>query len=298
MTVHTVEAGRREETIVTSDVVGAGGVRLHVREWGPRRAPAILFIHGWSQNHLSWKYQFTGTLSDEFRVVAFDLRGHGMSDCPVAEEAYTDGQLWADDIAAIINRCELERPVLVGWSFGGYVACDYVRAHGQKEIAGINFVDWAVMLGNTEKERALAGRGFEDYFAGSISADFPTNIEAMRGFIRACVASELAQEDMETMLCYNIVVPPFVRKAVAMRGQLDNSELLGTLTVPVLVTQGLADTVTRPAATDHIIRCCPTAVSSLYEGVGHSPFLEAPGRFNRELADFVRSTQPSGGSGQ
>ena len=64
------------------DVSGGGGLHLHVREWGPKNGPAILFIHGWSQNHLCWRRQWESPLADEFRLVAFDCRGHGMSQAP------------------------------------------------------------------------------------------------------------------------------------------------------------------------------------------------------------------------
>ena len=93
--------------------------------------PPILFIHGWSQNHLCWVKQYESALADEFRLVAYDLRGHGMSEAPLEPEHYTDGRLWADDVAAIIDQLGLDRPVLVGWSYGGFVICDYVRAYGQ-----------------------------------------------------------------------------------------------------------------------------------------------------------------------
>jgi len=125
-------------------VIGGSGVRLHVREWGRGDAPAILFIHGWSQNHLCWRKQYESKLADEFRLVAFDLRGHGMSEAPQAQEHYTEPQPWADDIAAIIEQLGLDRPVLVGWSYAGFIICDYVRAYGQDAIAGINFVGAAV----------------------------------------------------------------------------------------------------------------------------------------------------------
>ena len=127
-------------------VIGGGGVRLHVREWGKNSAPAILLIHGWSQNHLCWQKQYESELAEEFRLVAFDLRGHGMSDAPLAQENYTEPQLWADDIAAIIKQLGLDRPVLVGWSYAGFIVCDYIRAYGQNAIAGINFVGAAVTL--------------------------------------------------------------------------------------------------------------------------------------------------------
>jgi non-heme chloroperoxidase len=279
-----------EEHAVRSSVVqSSDGVRLRTYEWGRSDAPPILFIHGWSQSHLSWKRQYLSALAERFRVVVYDLRGHGASDCPREESAYTDAQLWADDVAAIIDQLALDRPVLVGWSFGGYVTCDYVRAYGQGAIAGINFVCWAVMLGNTEKERALTGQGFHDHFAGSISDDVQANIDAMRGFIRVCVEGELAQDDLEELLAFNMMVPPYVRRAVATRGTLDNSDLLRSITRPVLVSQGELDRVTRRAAAAHIVGCCPNSDESVYEGVGHSPFMERPERFNAELAAFADS---------
>jgi non-heme chloroperoxidase len=58
--------------------------------------------------------------------------------------------------------------------------------------------------------------------------------------------------------------------------------------VPLLVTQGRADTVVLPAMAEHVLATCPTAKASWYDGTGHVPHLEDPGRFNRELADLTR----------
>jgi non-heme chloroperoxidase len=269
------------------EVVAPDGVRLHVREAGPETAPAILFIHGWSQCWLSWKGQMESELAKRFRLVAFDLRGHGMSDEPRVPEAYTEAQRWADDVETLITELDLERPILVGWSYGGYVTCDYIRAHGQERIAGINLVDWAVMIGDSPTERALTGDGFNDYFEGSISDDLPTSIEAMIGFVDECYEKPISKADRDLVLAFNILVSPFVRKWVATRGALDNSDLLRSVTLPVLVSQGDADTITRRAAAAHIVSCCPNSRESIYEGVGHMPFLEEVDRFNRELGEFA-----------
>ena len=108
-------------------VRGGGGLRLHVREWGRPDGPPILFIHGISESHLCWARQYQSKLAKEFRLVAYDLRGHGMSQAPRAGALHRH-KLWADDVAAIIQQLGLERPVLVGWSYGGYIICDYLRA--------------------------------------------------------------------------------------------------------------------------------------------------------------------------
>jgi non-heme chloroperoxidase len=267
-------------------VQGGDGLRLHVREWGNADGPPILFIHGWSQNHLCWARQYESALAVKFRLVAYDLRGHGMSQAPLGPGHYTDGKLWADDVAAIIEELGLGRPVLVGWSYGAFVICDYVRAYGQDQIAAVGFVEGAVKLGEAAFG-TLIGPGFLDHFAGATADDLPTNIATMRSFVRACVVKPVPDEDLETAMCWNAVVPAAIRAHLAAR-ELDYDDVLGALEVPLLVTQGRADTVVLPAMAEHVLATCPTAEASWYEGTGHVPHLEEPERFNRELAELTR----------
>jgi non-heme chloroperoxidase len=274
----------------THTVSGGGGLRLHVREWGPADAPPILLIHGWSQNHLCWARQYESALAGEFRLVAFDLRGHGMSEAPLEPEHYTDGALWADDVAAIIEALRLDRPVLVGWSYGAFAICDYVRRHGQDKIAAIEFVEGVTKLGPAAFG-TLIGPGFLDNFADMTADDLPTNIRGIRNFIRACEANPLAAEEFETAVGWNAAVPARIRANLAAR-EIDDDDVLRALTVPLLVTQGVADTVVLPTMADHILSVCPAAEVSWYEGVGHLPMLEAPERFNRELAALTTRVRP------
>jgi non-heme chloroperoxidase len=278
----TTIAGRMQ----THDVQGGGGLRLHVREWGNADGPPILLIHGWSQNHLCWERQYESALRYEFRLVAYDLRGHGMSEAPAGPGPYTDGRLWADDLAAVIGALGLDRAVLAGWSYGAFVICDYLRAYGQDRVAAVNFVEGAVKLGEAAFG-TLIGPGFLDHFVDLTADDLPANIRGLRAFLRACVAKPVAAEDFETALCWNMAVAPRVRASLAAR-EIDGDDVLRGLRVPVLVTQGRSDTVVLPAMAEHILATCPTAEASWYEGVGHVPHLEEPERFNRELAALTR----------
>jgi non-heme chloroperoxidase len=272
MTVHTVQGG--------------GGLRLHVREWGKADGPPILFIHGLSQNHLCWAKQCQSSLADEFRLVAYDLRGHGMSEAPLEPEHYTDSALWADDVAAIIEQLGLDRPVLVGWSYGGFVICDYLRANGQDRIAAVDLVAGGVKLGPAAFG-TLIGPGFLDHFADATADDLPTNIRGMRGLVKGWPATPYPPEEVETLLCSSMAVPARIRANLAAR-EIDGDDVLRALRVPVLVTQGRADTVVLPAMAEHVLATCPVAEASWYDGVGHTAFLEEPERFNRELADLTR----------
>ena len=267
-------------------VAGGGGVRLHVREWGRPDGPPVVLIHGWSQNHLCWDKQYESALRDEFRLVAYDLRGHGMSEAPAGHGPYTDGRLWADDLAAVLDQLGLERAVLVGWSYGAFVICDYLRAYGQDRIGAIQFVGGAVKLGEAAFG-PLIGPGFLDHFVDLTAGDLPVNIRGMRSFLRACVAGPVAAADFEAALCWNMVVTPQVRAALAAR-EIDGDDVLRGLTVPLLVSHGRSDTVVLPAMAEHVLATCPAAEASWYDGVGHLPFLEEPERFNRELAALTR----------
>jgi non-heme chloroperoxidase len=286
MTAMTQNDQRRTGRMKAHVVRGGGGLRLHVREWGPADGPPILLIHGWSQNHLCWVRQYESALVDEFRLVAYDLRGHGMSEAPLEPGHYTDGNLWAADVAAIIEELHLDRPVLVGWSYGAFVICDYVRAYGQDRIAAIDFVEGAVKLGETAFG-TLIGPGFLDHFVGATADDLPTNIGAMRSFVRACIVKPVPDDDLETAICWNVAVPAAIRASLAAR-EIDCDDVLAALQVPLLVTQGRADSVVLPAMAEHVLATCPTAQASWYEGTGHVPHLENPERFNRELAELTR----------
>ena len=277
------------QTRTIHTVRGGAGLRLHVREWGRADGPPILFIHGLSQSHLCWAKQYQSALAEEFRLVAYDLRGHGMSQAPLEPEHYTNGQLWAEDVAAIIEQLRLDRPVLVGWSYGGFIICDYLRAHGQDRIGAVDFVAGGVKLGEAAFG-TLIGPGFLDNFADVTADDLPTNIRGIRGLVKAFPATPLPPDEVETLLCSSMTVPARVRANLAAR-EIDGDDVLRALQVPLLVTQGRADTIVLPAMAEHVLATCPTAEPSWYQGVGHTPHLEQPERFNRELAQLTRRSR-------
>ena len=120
------------------------------------------------------------------------------------------------------------------------------------------------------------------------SEDIATNIAATRQFLRNCFEKQPSQDDFETMLAFNMMVPPKVRANMAGR-TLNIDDILAALKLPVLVTQGAADRLALPAAAKYTVEKISGAKLSLYDGVGHAPFWEDTARFNAELAAFVRA---------
>jgi pimeloyl-ACP methyl ester carboxylesterase len=268
-------------------ISGSGGVALHISEHGDSGGKPILLIHGWSQSELCWTKQYQASELSGFRLLGLDLRGHGMSGHPTAAEDYSDGDKWADDIAAVIAELDLERPILVGWSYAGFVISDYLRKHGGNGIGGINLVAAAVIL-RPDAFGTLIGPGFLEHAPTACSSDLSESIPAVRAFLRACTAVPLSAEDYETCLAFNMVVPHWVRGFLVQR-ELDFSAVLRDCNLPLKLTHGRADNVVLPAMTEHILGQYSDAKVSWYDDVGHAPFLERPERFNRELADFANS---------
>jgi non-heme chloroperoxidase len=272
------------EPVATYEIRGGGAVRLQAREWGNRAGSAILFIHGWSQCDACWTHQVGGRLADRFRMVTLDIRGHGLSEKPTGPEHYREGRIWADDLAAVIDQTGLERPVLVAWSYGGYIVTDYLRAFGDAVIGAINLVGSAVIMKPPTFDHI--GPGLLDNATDMCAPDLLACIAATRRFLANCTAQPLSDDAAATMLGWNMVVPPEVRGALLAR-EVDGSGAFSGLTVPVLVSHGRNDAIALPSMANHTLERCGTAAASWYEGVGHMPFWEAPERFDRELAELV-----------
>lgn len=268
----------------TYKVTGGGGIQLHVEETGNPNGRPILFIHGYSQCRLAWSKQMKSDLADDFRLVALDNRGHGLSEKP--KDAYGDSKLWADDINAVITTLGLEQPVLSGWSYGGTIMCDYLRFYGEDQIGGLNFVDAVSRLGGSVVP--FLGEDFVALVPGLHSTDAEESVAALQKFLRMCVHEEPSAEDFYFMLGYNVIVPPHVRAGLFGRS-LDNDDLLPRLRKPVLITHGDEDTIVLRDMAEYHASTISHAQTSYYPGVAHAPFWEDAERFNREIRAFASS---------
>lgn len=256
------------------------GLILSGHSWGDPARPVIVLIHGLGQSRLSWELQ-TAALADRFRIIAYDLRGHGDSDKPTDAAAYADGALWADDLRAVIEATGVRRPTLVGWSLGGLVIGHYVARHGIETVGGVNLVNAVTRLAPellTETSRACAAK--------LASPDLGLRTAAIEGFLAACFAKPPAAEAFRRMLVFNGMVPRGVQEGIVRIGADGLDQAFAALP-KLLVTFGARDQLTSPEMSQRVLALNPRATLSVYDDVGHTPFYEDPARFNRELAGFA-----------
>jgi non-heme chloroperoxidase len=273
-----------------SRVKAPDGVELVVVEDGNRDGPAILLIHGFSQSYLSWERQLKDpALLRNYRLIAFDLRGHGASGKPSAPEAYS-GDAWADDVAAVIEAKGLSRVVVVAWSMGGRVAFEYVRKHGTGRLAGLNLVASSADVDppGTPPDPPPARMAARMAVMGGLAADdLDANLAGAAAFVELLTEQPLDAAERRRVETYNAMTPAYVRRALLGSLRQDFSSLRERLTLPVFVTHGEKDAVIPAAHSARLASALPSARLSLYPGIGHAPFLEAPERFDTELAAFV-----------
>lgn len=273
-----------EFTIKQHTITGGNGIKLHVEETGNPTGRPLLFIHGFSQCRFAWDHQTHSSLAEKNRMITMDLRGHGLSEKP--ENAYDDPKLWADDINAIIETLELHQPVLIGWSYGGLVISDYLRVYGDKAIGGIHFVGAISRVGVPESGNDI-GADFLALIPGFFSNDVMESAAAIETFMGICVYEPLPPQALYYSMGYNMIVPPYVRKALFSRS-IESGEVLRSITKPVLISHGEEDEIVLvDVAKNYHEKMIPHAQTSYYPHVGHSPFSEDSQRFNSELQAFV-----------
>ena len=265
-------------------VSGGGGIQLHLVETGNSSGHPIVFVHGFSQCWLAWTRQMNSALADNYRLVAIDMRGHGLSDKP--REGYADSQLWADDVRAVIQALDLDHPVLCGWSYGPLVILDYLRHYGEDAIGGVNFVGGVTKLGGDEATSVLTA-DFLSLIPGFFSVDAEESVRSLGALLRLCFAHELSSEERYLMMGYSVSVPPYVRQALFSRS-FDNDDLLPKLRKPVLITHGTDDAVVKPAVIDQQMASISCARIQML-ATGHACFWDDAAGYNRCLREFVEA---------
>lgn len=271
-------AQSRQYTVTAPD-----GVTLAIQEAGKSDGPPIVFVHGLLGSHLNWAAQLSSPKMQRYRLITYDLRGHGLSGKPVGAAAYTDGRRWADDLAAVIKATGARDPVVVGWSLGAAVTTNYLAAYGDAQIAGAVYVGGVIEL--DPKQIAPHPALYRDM----VSPDLKTHLDAEREFIGLCFAQRPDDVTFQRLLA-NAAMASFDMQAAVQSMTVAAARGLGSARKPLLLIYGAKDALVQPAPSIERAReLNPHVRSAVYAGSGHAPFMEEPDRFNRDLAAFVDS---------
>ncbi|HJT37821.1 MAG TPA: alpha/beta hydrolase [Actinomycetota bacterium] len=277
------------------------GTELFVGEAGS--GPTVVLVHGFCLNASSWHYQLQ-ELSDEFRIVVYDMRGHGESERPESDDWSMEAH--ARDLAAVIDAVADGPVSVVGHSMGGMALIDYCGLFPEKigsPVSAVALVDTAahdVMGGMVPSAARLLTPALRllEQAATMAAARNPEAFDRVRknqknmvalliklmGFGPKAHRHQLAfMTQMLEAIPAEILVP-----IVKTLRTMDVSRALDHIDVPTLVVVGSRDRLTPRAAARYLATAVHGARLEVIPHAGHMPMLEQPEAFNAVLRKFLR----------
>lgn len=265
-----------------ADLVTVAGAQLHVRDTGPRGAPAVILLHGLGSSLQTWD-GWAGVLERQFRVIRLDLPGSGLSPPdPIGD--YTDARSIAL-LMALMDQRGIQRAHFVGNSVGGRIAWTFAAEHPER-VAKLVLVS----------PDGFASPGF-DYGA---APKVPAMMQAMRyvlpkwmlrSNIAIAYADPAALTDATLDRYYDLMLAPGNRGALLARMQqtvLRRPEpLLRRITAPVLLLWGEQDAMIPIASAADYLRNLAHGRLVRLPALGHVPQEEAPDRSVAPVLEFL-----------
>jgi pimeloyl-ACP methyl ester carboxylesterase len=279
--------GAKELTVASAD-----GARLHVEVYGHQGAPPVVLAHGWTCSIRFWDAQIR-ELARDFRVIAYDQRGHGRT--PAAVTCSTDAL--ADDLEAVLAATLTagEKAVLVGHSMGGMTI---MAAAGR---AGVAARTAAVLLCSTGSSRLVAEALVLPLRAGGLRTRLTRAVLGARAPLGPVTPVSKAVLKYATMgrgasparvaQCARIVhaCPRGARVAWShVLAELELAAHVRELDVPVALVAGADDRLTPPVHAKEIEAALPHSLGlTVLTGVGHMSPVEAPEAVTGKIRELV-----------
>ena len=245
----------------------ANGIEIDYEVTGS--GPALLLSHGYGATRHMWDAQHRALPG--WRVISWDMRGHGETDSP-ADAAQYSAALTVADMRALLQHVGVEGAVIGGLSLGGYVSLAFALAHPEMTRALV-ICDSGPGYRNAEARAAWNARAHERAAA-----------------LEAKGLDALGRRSAETQQAVHRSAQGLAHAARGMLAQEGSQviDALGGIRVPTLVIVGDQD---QPflAPSEYMAKKIPGARLEVIRGAGHSSNLDQPDAFNRVLRGFLAS---------
>lgn len=241
------------------------GVRIYYDVQG--NGPAVLLSHGYSATAQMWTKQVEA-LKDRYRVITWDMRGHGQSDSPDDQAHYSE-EATCDDMAGILRELGIERAIVGGLSLGGYMSLAFNVRHPEM-VSALMLFDTGPGYKNP------AGREGWNKTAEARAVAFETK------------GLESLGRGAEVRVAQHRSAAGLAKAARGMLAQFDSRiiESLEHISVPTLVLVGAKD---EPflGATEYMLKKIPGAQRAVIADAGHAANIDQPEAFNAAVKAFL-----------
>lgn len=263
-----------------------GGLTVHLRDEGPRDAPAVVLLHGSNSDLHTWD-AWAARLSGRYRIIRFDQIGHGLTGPNPA------GQYTTADFAAVVgqvaDKLHLGKFVLGGNSMGGGIALRYAIDHPDR-LSALVLIDAA---GSPVIAKEPGNIGFK-----------LMQMPVLRGIARTITPRSLVEKSLRQSVSNQDIVTPaavdryweLLRYPGNRQATLDRfavprqpfaASSLRLIKVPTLILWGAQDRLIPRAAGEWLAKAIPASRLIVYPGIGHLPMEETADRSAQDLQAFL-----------
>ena len=279
------KGGQTEGSFTTSD-----GVRLHYIEAGSGKP--LVMIPGWSQTAAQFKRQIEG-LSDKYRVIAIDMRGHGESDKP--DYGYRIHRLSAD-VHEFLAAKGLRGVTLAGHSMGCSVIWGYWELYGSDRLSKLILIDQMPMItanpiwSDKEKEDAGAILDKNSLYDVTNALAGAEGVKTTEGFITGMFTKQYSRDDLNWVIQQNLKMPrPYAARLLYDHATNDWRDQIPRINIPTLVVGAKTSLVGWKSQqwVGSQIRGSRVEIFEEAEGGNHFMFMENSEKFNRIVKEFI-----------
>lgn len=249
---------------------------------GPESAPAVVLGHSLGANSDMWGYQLP-LLTTKFRVLLYDLPGHGESDPPTGKASF---DAFAQDLAALLDYTGIKRTTFVGLSIGGMIAQHFALLYPDRLQA---LVLCCTGCQTNEAGKKIFGDRITQVNQGGIETQVESSIS--RWFTPEFVSSAPATVEWVRQMYRKTSPAGFINGCQAIQ-ELDTLDRLSSITAPTLLVPGERD----PAFPESVSRTMQSRIKNaqlnVVTGAAHIANLERPHEFNEIVIKFLAEVLP------
>ena len=257
------------------------GVELEVAERGRADGQPVLFLHGFTDSHVSFS-RVVPHLPENIRAIVPTMRGHGESAKPTCCYRISD---FTRDAIALLDALNLERAAIVGHSLGSFVAQRVAVSHPDR-------VTHLVLIGSGATPHVEVVAEFSKELA---KLPDPVPSQFAREFQQSTLAQPVPPDFFEQIVKESGKVPARIWRAVIDGMLADTSRVAHEqIRANTLILSGKKDAYWGKTHYDSLARAIPRASLLVYGESGHSPNWEEPARVAADLASFLAPTPGSG----
>ncbi len=254
-------------------------ISINYSDRGNPSGTPVVFIHGFPFSQAMWNPQ-VDLLSKTYRVITYDVRGHGESD--IGDGQYMI-EFFVDDFIGLLDHRKINKAVVCGLSMGGYIALRAIERNPERFRA--------LILCDTRSEADPSEGRLKR--AASIKTVKAQGVKVFaEGFVKAVCAPQTFQTKPDVVRFIQEIIEKtspigICGTLLALASRTDTTALLPNIKVPTLILVGEHDTLTPPSAAQAMKEKIPNSELQIIANAAHMSNLENPEAFNSKLGKFL-----------